>query len=89
MTKCDNNDKKNHVQRDQTNLFKTLSRDNIIAQFINKEKVILNCFKDEDSGRFLVVKRKIEMHRLNNIEMVSALRFRLVIPQEKIIDGTA
>jgi len=76
------------TQRQLSSLSMNAHRDAIVNQFEEKERVIINSFFDDDCGRWLSMCPKSYLFVFTNPEFLSAIRFRLVMPQEKIVDGT-
>ena len=76
------------TQRQLSSLGANAKRESIVDKFNEKEKVIINSFCDVDCGRWFKMAPKSDWLNLTNSEFMSAIRFRLVLSQEKIIDGT-
>jgi hypothetical protein len=77
------------TQHELCKLWKEVHRQNILDQFGGREKVIINSFWDEDCGRWLTMPPKSHLFAFTNVEYLSAIRFRLAMFQEGIINGTA
>jgi hypothetical protein len=77
------------TQHELCKMWKEAHRQNIMDQFEGREKVIINSFWDEDCGRWLTMPPKSHLFAFTNPEYLSAIRFRLAMFQEGIINGTA
>jgi hypothetical protein len=68
-------------------MFRPSRHSNVMSLFdVSTEKVIVNSFKDDDAGRHLTIAPKSYLHSFANREFLSLLRFRLVLPQPKLLN---
>ena len=77
-------DGKTQLQHHLSKVFIRRTRADVMDQFLGKAKVLLNSFRNDDSGLCLSIAPKTFMHTFSNRQMQSTINFRLFMKQENI-----
>ena len=72
------------TQHQLSSLAVNTNRDAVVNQFNEKEKIIINSFYDEDSGRWINMAPKSDWLYFSNQEFTSAMRYRMMLPKKEL-----
>jgi hypothetical protein len=70
-----------NLQKHLSEVYVSRSRSEVLQRFDERNKVLLNCFNNAESGLFLSVAPKTNLHTFTNKQMQSTLCFRLCMRQ--------